>query len=167
MIQKAQVADAEKIAEVHVESWRTTYAGQFPDEYLAALSVPARTEIWRELLEKHQAHVSLFVENGVVAGFVSSGKSRDQDSTSQGAGEIYAIYLKAEHQGRGLGRQLWNAAISSLKEQGFSSAVVWVLDTNLPARDFYKKMGCQLDGATKAESIGGKPIREVRYVAPL
>lgn len=167
MIRRAQVADAENIAKIHVDSWRTAYAGQVPEEYLSALSVPTRAEIWRELIEKQPQPVFLCVEDDEIAGFVSSGRSRDEDLASQRAGEIYAIYLKEAYHGRGLGRQLWDAAASFLNEEGFHSVTVWVLETNLSGRRFYEAMGCQLDGTTKAESIGGALLREVRYTRAL
>ena len=37
-IRVANVPDAAAIAKVHVDSWRTTYTGIVPDEYLAQLS---------------------------------------------------------------------------------------------------------------------------------
>lgn len=47
MIRLAQIIDARAIAEVHVASWKATCVGQFPDEYLAGLSVPTRESAWR------------------------------------------------------------------------------------------------------------------------
>jgi hypothetical protein len=38
--------DAEAIARVHVDSWRTTYQGILPDEVLAGLSVERRRAFW-------------------------------------------------------------------------------------------------------------------------
>jgi hypothetical protein len=38
IIRSARVEDAAAIAEVHVETWRTTYAGMLPDNFLLNLS---------------------------------------------------------------------------------------------------------------------------------
>jgi hypothetical protein len=37
-IREAQIDDAVALAGIHVDSWRTTYAGIVPDDYLASLS---------------------------------------------------------------------------------------------------------------------------------
>jgi GNAT superfamily N-acetyltransferase len=44
------------------------------------------------------------VDGGEVAGFVSVGPSRDEDAAAD-TGELYAIYVLAEHQGRGVGQE--------------------------------------------------------------
>jgi hypothetical protein len=51
-IRPAVVDDAPAIARVHIESWKTTYAGIFPDNLLGQLSVPDRTRFWTETLAK-------------------------------------------------------------------------------------------------------------------
>ena len=50
-VRPAQVKDAEAIARVHVDSWRTSYAGIIDAEHLASLSVVERAERWRTRLE--------------------------------------------------------------------------------------------------------------------
>ncbi len=49
-IRAARLEDAGAIAHVHVESWRTTYAGIVPDAYLAGLDEILRTRLWHEWL---------------------------------------------------------------------------------------------------------------------
>lgn len=43
-IRLARAADAAAIAEIHVLSWQATYAGQLPDDWLAALGRPSRDD---------------------------------------------------------------------------------------------------------------------------
>ena len=49
-IRLATIADAQAIAKVHVDSWRTTYKGIVPDDVLANLSNSQRTEKWHSML---------------------------------------------------------------------------------------------------------------------
>ena len=49
-IRSATPDDAERLASVHVEAWKSTYRGQVPDAYLDALSVQDRVDVWRKLL---------------------------------------------------------------------------------------------------------------------
>jgi ribosomal protein S18 acetylase RimI-like enzyme len=164
MIRCARVEDSRAIAEVHVASWQSTYAGQIPDEYLAGLCIPARETAWRASFSNETHRIFLSEEGGVVKGFVSFGPSRDNDASAN-TGEVYAIYLLAEYQGRGVGRALWQGAIEALKKHGSTDVTVWVLDTNSAARKFYEARGCSLDGASKNSVIGGNAVVELRYRA--
>ena len=49
-IRAAKPADAGAMARVHVDTWRTTYAGIVPAEHLAGLSYQARGKMWAGML---------------------------------------------------------------------------------------------------------------------
>jgi hypothetical protein len=49
-IRAAEIEDAPGIVRVHVDSWRTTYAGIVPADYLANLSYQRRTTLWEDVL---------------------------------------------------------------------------------------------------------------------
>ena len=48
-IREASPTDATAIARVHVDSWRTTYAGIVPADYLANLSYVQREQFWCDI----------------------------------------------------------------------------------------------------------------------
>lgn len=50
LIRPARMADADAIARVHVDSWRTTYPGIVPDDYLATMSYEQRSGVWQRIL---------------------------------------------------------------------------------------------------------------------
>jgi len=54
-------------------------------------------------------------------------------------------------------------AMATLRAVGFSTATLWVLDTNLRARRFYEAAGWVPDGATKVDDRATFTLREVRY----
>ena len=54
-------------------------------------------------------------------------------------------------------------ALSELKQMGYKKVMLWVLEENTNARDFYERMGFQLASEVRDDSIGGKIIREVSY----
>src|SRR5437879_13119833 len=61
-IREADCADAPAVSRVHVDSWRTTYRGIVPDDYLARLSYERRTNIWMRILsdpESREFHYTL------------------------------------------------------------------------------------------------------------
>jgi L-amino acid N-acyltransferase YncA len=162
IVRQATISDSPGIARIHVESWKTTYRGQIPDGYLDQLSIPARTKQWEEWFSRNQIRAVVAEDSAGIHGFSGFGACEDSDVATR-TGEVYSIYLLAEAQGTGTGRCLWQAALRQLKERGFTQVVVWVLDTNLPARGFYEKMGCTLDGGTKTAQIGGQKLVELRY----
>jgi len=60
-IRVANVPDAAAIAKVHVDSWRTTYTGIVPDEYLAQLSYEQQGQGWRDILSTHGTEEFVYV----------------------------------------------------------------------------------------------------------
>lgn len=51
-IRKATINDAEGIAKVHVDSWRTTYKGIIPDEFLYNLSYKKELNYGSKILKE-------------------------------------------------------------------------------------------------------------------
>ncbi|HZV50893.1 MAG TPA: GNAT family N-acetyltransferase [Candidatus Dormibacteraeota bacterium] len=161
----ARVEDAYAIARVHVESWRTTYPGLVPDQFLAGMRVDEYAERWRRMLTGHAAgHVTFVVEEAErIVGFASGGREREDRSRR---GELYAIYLLREAQGRGHGRALVRAVAGALRAQGLTSLIVWVLRDNLPARAFYEHLGGAYAGERPLDFGAGFTLVEVSYTWP-
>lgn len=161
-IRPAVLADAEPIARFQVESWRQTYRGLMPSEFLDNLSIQQRTDTWIRMLgELAQSNFVFVLENddGQIVGLVASGSERE--ARPGYAGEIYAIYLSHEMHGQGWGRLLFEHAVRDLKRRGFASMLLWVLKAN-PSRGFYERMGGEVIGEKEIE-IGGAKIVEVAY----
>lgn len=135
MIRNASPDDAKAIAKVHVDSWKSTYAGVLPQASLDDLGYRGREAIWKGLDPE-----STFVaeQEGVIVGFVSVGAERSQDPVF--GGELYAIYILESWQRRGIGRELFLRGVRALVERGFDAMLLWVLRDN-PARSFYEAMG--------------------------
>ena len=162
-IRAARPEDAPSIARVHINSWRTTYAGVVPADHLSGLSYPKGATYWEGILTKAPATTATFVaetpEAGVV-GFVRGGPERDGH---QGyPAEIYAIYLLEGFQRRGLGRLLIAALTRRFAEDGLGSMLVWVLEDHPAARSFYVSLGGEELGR-KTITIGGRDLTEVSY----
>ncbi len=105
IIRKAKLVDAEGIAKVHVDSWRTTYKGMIPDDYLTQLSYEGRTELWQRNMSKEDT--SIFVaENseGVIIGFADAWKR--ETNTVPHSIDLTSIYLLENYQGKGIGKRL-------------------------------------------------------------
>jgi len=168
-VRVATVADADAVAAVHVRSWQSAYRGLLPDAYLSALSVEQRSEVWTRILEVTDLpRTGAFVlqEGLEVFGFVHVAPTRDDDLPASAA-EVTAIYITPSAWGLGGGRQLMDTAEASLKEAGFATAALWVLEANLAARRFYARQGWRPDGARKVEDRGDLVLPEIRYSTTL
>jgi L-amino acid N-acyltransferase YncA len=154
-IRRARPADAETIARVQVESWKTTYRGVVADDYLDALTPGERPAFWQGYLERDGlGYVAEDVATGAVVGFITGGPNRRTEPYAAGfTAELYAIYLLDAHQRGGTGTRLVRALVGRLLEHGERSMVVMVLDGN-PSNPFYQRLGGRLLGSEPFE-IGG------------
>ncbi len=146
-IREATRHDAKAIAGVQVDTWRTAYKGIVCDSVLEALDYEGSAENFRGFIgecgKKQFAYVAESDE-GEVAGFIIGGIEREGQLGYDG--EIYAVYVRKEYQGRGIGKKLIRAAVVWLKEHGFSSLLLWVLKDNVAAREIYERLGGRVAG---------------------
>ncbi len=163
IVRAAVPGDADDIARVHVGSWQVAYRGQVPDEYLDAMSVDRFKAIWRDLLRRDVRDETNWVAecDGEIVGFAGAGASRDDDAETR-TGEVFAVYVLANHWDTGAGAALMNEATAFLQDR-FDRATLWVLDTNERARRFYEKGGWGPDGAKKDDDRGSFVLHEMRY----
>ncbi|WP_424812935.1 N-acetyltransferase family protein [Roseococcus sp. YIM B11640] len=147
-IRRARPGDATAMGQVHVASWRTTYAGVLPESYLSGLS-PLREARGYEIgiQERRGGHAAfvavadnLEIAGGGVVGFITGGLSR---RPSIAEGEVETLYLMDDFHERGIGRRLMRAMASHLASLGAQSAFAWVLQDN-PSRWFYERLGAKL-----------------------
>lgn len=164
LIEPATLADARRVAEVHVQAWRAAYVGIVPDEHLASLSIDKRETMWREAIDKQTPELLVARVGADVAGWVAFDASRDKDAVP-GAGEIWAIYVDPAHWAGGIGRALLRRARARLSERSFGDISLWVLAANARAIRFYEAAGFTLDaGSAKVFDLGGRQVQEVRCV---
>lgn len=142
-IRLASVHDIEGIAQVHLESWKSTYKGIISKSFLSNLAIERRIESWKWTFENlNEDEVIYILEDdfGNIVGFVNGGKSTEAELGFNA--ELYAIYLLEEVQGNGYGKLLFNRLIETLKQRNYQSLMLWVLKDN-PSINFYKKLGGQ------------------------
>ncbi|MEO1200245.1 MAG: GNAT family N-acetyltransferase [Pseudomonadota bacterium] len=167
IIRAATGNDASAIAAVHVASWRETYAGLMPQTMLKGLSVSDRTARWVRILDRSERPegpgVFVAEHGGDLVGFASSGSQRDPNLLAQGfTGEITAIYVLQDMQGRGGGRRLMAAIVEDLQSVGYDAASLWVLRENLRARRFYERLGGAIIGE-KQDHRDAVTFTEIAY----
>jgi GNAT superfamily N-acetyltransferase len=142
-IRRARDEDCAGLARVQVDSYRTSYAGIFPQSYLGAFTYEEQEGDWRDLLASGGDDI-LFVaesDSGEIVGYAlgrpGSGGVQPYDS------ELVAWHVRRLYQGQGVGRRLVAAVAEQLKSQGCHSLMLWVLEAN-PTRAIYERMGGRL-----------------------
>jgi GNAT superfamily N-acetyltransferase len=99
------------------------------DDYIRALEPPSRT--W------------LVAADGDVVAFAAANAA---------TGNIWALFVDPDHEGRGYGRQLHDAMVAWLWEQGTTRA--WLTTTpGTRAHRFYEAAGWRLAGAAAGDEI--------------
>ena len=162
-IRAATAHDAAAIAQVYVDSWRSTYAGVLPDSILLRKNALERqSRWWRHAMGRntrnHIIRVAEHPSDGVI-GFASGGPSRDDELGYRG--EIYTLYLLDDYHGAGIGKRLFVDTCERLLQHHGPSIVVWVLNGN-PARFFYQSLGGKFV-ARRPDRMGGTEIEELAY----
>ena len=146
-LRRATVADAEAIAAIRIEGWRTTYRGMIPDSYLNEMDMNENVLHWRTILQalpvkEDSLCVYVAVSEDEIVGFVSAMKLSEPKLDKDG--EINAIYIRPQWQRCGIGKRMLHKAARSLQAMGCTSCVIWVIDGNSQARNFYEELGGEI-----------------------
>lgn len=163
-VRRAIPDDAFPIAALDVATWRVAYRGLMPDDYLEGLSVDEKAESWRANLLKHQAPgrkrwLVAEVDDQIV-GYARVGPTKDDGKE---VGLLYLLYVLPEYWNRGIGKTLLLQAIDDLIDLGQKEAILWVLQDNARAREFYESQGWVPDGRTNSEYYGGVRLAALCY----
>ena len=192
-IRQAVDSDARGIAQVHIDSWRSTYAGIVPAEHLAGLDYEEREARWHRILaDRRQNAFVAEDQDSRIIGFASGGPERsaspsesstascsddpqidsggpEPNTAPEYSAELYAIYIDEPRQRQGVGGRLVAALCSWFLSRGWHSMLTWVLAAN-PSRDFYEVLGGE-EVRVETIAIGGTELVEIAYgwsdIAPL
>jgi GNAT superfamily N-acetyltransferase len=77
--------------------------------------------------------------------------------------ELYALYVRPDLLGRGVGGVLVRAAEEWAAGRGHTRLALWVLAGNERARRFYARAGFAPDGGERVDAYDGAELTEVRY----
>jgi len=168
-IRRAAVGDAGPIARAHVAGWKLAYEGLVPQDYLDALDVRERTELWRSILTGEitvpgvPRPADFVVEvDATLVGFANVGRFRDEPDDAS-AGELWAMYVHPEAWGTGAGDALMKTTLDELVRLEARRSYLWVLEGNARARRFYERHGWTSDDVIKTFDANATQVPEIRY----
>ena len=167
VIRLATEDDAEAMGGIAQRSCAATYRGIVPDPVLDEWIAEAPAS-WRTALAAigpdSPARVWVGQRDANVLGYATTSPAKDTWlPPPDGAGELTNLYLDPDAIGTGLGRQLYEHAVTDLRERGFDPLVVWAFRDNPLARRFYPRMGLVIDVADHHWVLGGVPCPIVRF----
>ena len=143
---------------MHVDSWRQTYRGLFPDDMLDDPAfVGRREQFWTTALaaerRERAARIAAAVTDGRIVGVAMASAPQDDDATWMQ--QLLILYTDVAVHGSGAGSALLEAVLDPDQ-----SAALWVADPNPRAQAFYRKHGFVPDGRSKTED----GVREIRLI---
>lgn len=139
-IRKVKVGDANTLAFIQTESWKSAFNSILSKEDL---------DRYTDLNEAINLYSKLLNEN-IGNGFILTidenphciaywDKTRDNEM--EGYSEIICIHSLCDNWGKGYGTEMMNHILSDIKNSGFSKVMLWVFKENYRARKFYEKQG--------------------------
>jgi ribosomal protein S18 acetylase RimI-like enzyme len=119
------------------------------------------SDLLQSLLSDPAVTLLLAEENGDALGFCTCGESRDPDTAAE-VGEVRTLFVAPGAWRRGGGSTLIAAALTDLRERGYSQATVWSFADNERANAFYERSGFERDGGERTEDAWADAL-QVRY----
>ncbi|YCO00445.1 GNAT family N-acetyltransferase [Vibrio sp. VNB-15] len=155
----AEYKDYERIAQLHVDSWKRHYRGILSDGYLDSEASDDKLLIWQTRLTNppFNQHIVLAEEGGLLLGFVCVFGNHDFERGSF----IEALHVDGGYQGRGIGKQLL-LAVAEWHQQYFKDSGLYleVVSQNEPAVEFYQHIGGQECQERSWKAPGGSEVME-------
>ena len=150
--------DAAAVADIRIAGWQG-YAGLLDAAYVTgeefARGARAAAAAWLGEVDDRGrspsgATMVVHETEGCVDGWVSFGPDREDPAR----GEVWGLYVAPAAWGSGAARRLLSAASNALRDQGFTTLVLWCLEGNDRALRFYRREGWLLDGGRETRDLG-------------
>lgn len=162
----ASADDADSIAALHAESWRSAYRGMVPDDYLDHDVFDDRAQVWRERFDGSGAHpetLTILAElGGALAGFAHSIIDDDPEYGTL----LDNLHVRPDIKRLGIGKRLVVETAGWIEARNNKNGLhLWVFEANTPARSFYDALGGRVVDKDISHT-GGSSEPTLRYYWP-
>lgn len=158
-IRHAEVEDIEEIQKVAMESWQDTYSSIIPEETITEI-----VDSWydREDLEQQVKDPVFYVAEveGKVIGFVHASVKKEK-------AHLHRLYLKPEHQRKGIGTKLYSRAEEDVRDSGAEVIRLEVMSENEKGTGFYRSKGFEEEKEEAAVEFNRKEVMQKVLVKQL
>ncbi|MFV0429881.1 MAG: GNAT family N-acetyltransferase [Arachnia sp.] len=151
-VRLALPAEATDIARLQRRSWAKHPALRAG---LAGLSADDTTRVWHEaIVRPPMAHFRVMVAlgSGSIVGFCALGPSEDPDADPSD-GMIHEFVVDEADVSAGHSSRLLNAAVDTLRADGYEVAVIWIPSDADVLREFLLEAGWGADGAHREVGV--------------
>lgn len=163
-VRPARPEDAEAVAHVQLDTWRTAYGQVLPPEALdlphQEVAAAWRAAIGEPAMARHRVLVAL--EGREVVGFTASAPAGDDDLEPDTTSEVTALLVVPRWGRRGHGSRLLAASVDGWREDGVRTAVTWAFERDAATRRFLASAGWAPDGLARGLDRGDDVVRQVR-----
>lgn len=161
MIRRAGRKDASRLAEILIFAKRVTYRPIFKNDILSfnEMQVLDLALAFRD--NEHELDDIYVYDDGIIKGLIKWGNDKSKSDCVR----IHELFVDPFFQGQGIGGILINDCIHNSKELKFNKIILWVLEENKVARNFYEKHGFKYDEIYRLEE--GTTAMQLEYALEL
>ncbi|CAH1000890.1 hypothetical protein LEM8419_01936 [Neolewinella maritima] len=155
-LRPATPADAPRIAALHTRSWQENYTADMSADYLQGEAAAERLAVWTERFAAPDPgmRVLLAEEGDELLGFACIFLDHDPQAGTL----LDNLHVRADQQGKGLGKQLMQAVATLAQQEAHSDQLyLWVLNNNTRARTVYLRLGGRVGQSKKRPLPGTGP----------
>jgi GNAT superfamily N-acetyltransferase len=174
-VHPAEPADIPLVDRIQRQVWQVGYATLLPAELraeLAAINVNETEQAWAAARDR----LLVATEGDWTVGFCAAGFAPDDELADTNGtlpddaatvALISTLLVEPRWGRRGHGGRLVATAAETLRTQGATRGITWVLEADTVTRAFYARIGWQPDGIARTLDAGGHPLREIRLAGDL
>ena len=160
LIRLANKNDCDNLSRLKQQIWGETYRGIYSDEKIDNFDYQKNSEKFLNIINNPAIDLYVVEDNNRLVGYMDCGNPyRPYKEYKQ---EIGLLYLLKEYQKKGIGKELFNIAVSKIKDNGYNEFFVCCNKYNTNAQEFYKKMGGVVDDIN--EDTKDKSIPQIIFV---
>lgn len=147
-IRKVKQGDADTLAYIQTESWKTAFKGIIDAEVLeTCTNIDKARAMYQRLLDDNKGNGYILTVDNKPHCIAYWDKARDLELA--GKAELICIHSLPNNWHMGFGSKMMDMVLSDIKSSGYSEVVLWVFRDNLRARAFYEAKGFVLNDVTK------------------
>lgn len=166
VIRTYKKGDESQIVWLINNTWRSAYADIFPSEVFDERdrTADARIADFDDKLKRNNRICYVAEENEKIVGVsIASFNTEIAEFDTDEYARLIALYIDKNFQHNGIGKNLFDAFVTVLKEKNIKNFVIGVLEQNTQARKAYEKWGGKLTGYTEDFTIANVSRKEVFY----
>lgn len=157
-IRRAFSGDEHILAYIQTESWKAAFSGILsPEELERCTNLQKAEQMYHDVLRREGCNMAIAYVKGKPHCIAAWGKNRCELDDS--VGELICIHSLQDNWAKGYGSAMMDYVLEKLRQEQYTSVILWVFEANSRARRFYAKHGFEMTSCKK-EANG---IAELMY----